>query len=135
MSMREEDYSYPRNELGQSERVKSIKIVNSSEHDGTNYRQQYQTILNLYHSGIPTYIIAFQLDMDEKDVHKVIQSTLEGTNSLWLTSSSSVSLLENKFTGNTLNSNIISLQSSQYEILNTFGYICFQWRSISNVKL
>ncbi|HZA68461.1 MAG TPA: hypothetical protein VE548_02095 [Nitrososphaeraceae archaeon] len=116
--MREEDYSYPRNELGQSERVKSIKIVNSSEHDGTNYRQQYQTILNLYHSGIPTYIIAFQLDMDEKDVHKVIQSTLEGTNSLWPSSSSSVSLLENKFTENTITSSVNKVVNTDIEIKN-----------------
>ena len=107
--MREEDYSHPRNELGQNQCVKSIKIVTLSEDDGMNYRKQYQTILNLYHSGIPTYIIAFQLDLDEKDIHKVIQSTLEGTNSLWLTSSSSVSLLENKFT----------MTSSLYKVVNT----------------
>src|SRR5919106_4359146 len=102
MSMREEDYSYLRNELGQSERVKSIKLVNSSEHDGTNYRQQYQTILNLYNSGIPAYIIAFQLDMDEKDVHKIIQSTLEGRSSLWPLPPSSISILENEFTNNSI---------------------------------
>src|ERR687892_1229749 len=98
-----------RNEQGKYDRLKNIRVGNSIENGGINYPQQYQTILNLYNSGIPAYIIAFQLDMDEKDVHKIIQSTLEGTNSLWLTSSSSVSLLENKFTGNTLNSNIISL--------------------------
>jgi adenylate cyclase len=52
--------------------------------------------MNLYHSGIPTYIIAFQLDMNEDDVRKIIESTSNNTNSL-LTPTFSMSLLENKF--------------------------------------
>lgn len=47
----------------------------------SKYRQQRQTILNLYYSGIPTYIIAFQLDINEKDVHEVIRSISNDENS------------------------------------------------------
>jgi hypothetical protein len=43
---------------------------------------QYQTILNLYHSGIPAHIIASQLDIDEEDVQKVIKSASNNNNSL-----------------------------------------------------
>ena len=54
---------------GQNYRAKSAKKVSSVENGGgMEYHLQYQTILNLYHSGIPNYIIAFQLDMSEDDV-------------------------------------------------------------------
>jgi hypothetical protein len=43
---------------------------------------QYQTILNLYKSGIPAYIIAFQLDIGREDVQKVIKSASNNNNSL-----------------------------------------------------
>lgn len=84
-----------RNEQGQYDRLKSIKKVNSIENEGIDYHQQYQTILNLYNSGIPTHIIAFQLDTNEEDVRKVIQSTPNDDNSL-SPSLFSVPLLENK---------------------------------------
>ena len=38
---------------------------------------QQQTIINLYNSGIPLEIIAFQLDISQEDVSKVIQSIEE----------------------------------------------------------
>ena len=81
--MNEEDAQQP-NKQEQCYHTKSEKRVNSIE-NGRNieYHQQYQTILNLYHSGIPTYIIAFQLDMNEDDVSKIIQSTSNNTNSLY----------------------------------------------------
>lgn len=41
---------------------------------------QYQTILNLYNSGIPDHIIAFQLDIDEEGVQKVIKSASNNNN-------------------------------------------------------
>jgi adenylate cyclase len=64
-----------------------------------NHHQQRQTILNLYYSGIPEYIIAFQLDINEEDVHKVIQSiSTDDDNSVSSSSSSSVQLLEDNFT-------------------------------------
>jgi hypothetical protein len=91
-----------RNEQGKYDRLKNIRVGNSIENGGINYPQQYQTILNLYNSGIPAYIIAFQLDMDEKDVHKIIQSTLEGRSSLWPLPPSSISILENEFTNNSI---------------------------------
>lgn len=91
-----------RNEQGKYDRLKNIRVGNSIENGGINYSQQYQTILNLYNSGIPAYIIAFQLDMDEKDVHKFIQSTLEGRSSLWPLPPSSISILENEFTNNSI---------------------------------
>jgi adenylate cyclase len=94
--MNEEDAQQP-NKQGQCYHTKSEKRVNSIENDSDiEYHQQYQTILNLYHSGIPTYIIAFQLDMNEDDVRKIIESTSNNTNSL-LTPTFSMSLLENKF--------------------------------------
>src|SRR5918996_987307 len=43
---------------------------------------QYQTISNLYDSGIPAHIIASQLDIDEEDVQKVIKSASNNNNSL-----------------------------------------------------
>jgi hypothetical protein len=52
--------------------------------------------LNLYLSEIPTYIIAFQLDMNEDDVSKIIQSISNNSKPL-LASPLSVSLSENKF--------------------------------------
>lgn len=49
--------------------TKSEKKVNCVENSGgIEHHQQHQTILNLYHSGIPTYIVAFQLDMNEDDI-------------------------------------------------------------------
>lgn len=76
--------------------TKSEKKVSYVENGGSiEYHQQYQTILNLYHSGIPIYIIAFQLDMNEDDIRTIIQSTSNNTKQL-LTSSFSRSLLENK---------------------------------------
>ena len=81
----------------QNYRTKSAEKVRSVENGGdTEYHQQYQTILNLYHSGIPIYIIAFQLDMNEDDVRKIIQTASNNTNPL-LASSFSMSLLENKY--------------------------------------
>ena len=38
---------------------------------------QQQTIINLYNSGIPPEIIAFQLDISQEEVGKVIQTTEE----------------------------------------------------------
>ena len=65
---------------------------------GKNNRQQYkeyqyQTILNLYNSGIAAHIIAFQLDMDKEDVQKVIKS-VSNNNDSWTSSSISVPLLK-----------------------------------------
>lgn len=60
---------------------------------------RYQTILNLYNSGIPTHVIASQLDIDEESVHKIIQSNSDDCNGV-LSPSSSVPLLENSFTEN-----------------------------------
>jgi class 3 adenylate cyclase len=81
----------------QSYHTESEKGVNSIENGGgIEYHQQYQTILNLYNSGIPTYIIAFQLDMSEDDVRKIIQSTSNNTKPL-SASPFSMSLLENNF--------------------------------------
>lgn len=102
--MRKREDVQQRNEHEQYDRLKNRRIGNSIENDGINYHQQYQTILNLYNSGIPAYIIAFQLDMDEKDVHKIIQSTLEDRSSLCSLSPSPVSLLENEFTKDTKDS-------------------------------
>jgi adenylate cyclase len=82
-----------RNKQGQYYHAKSVKKINSIENGGIECHQQYQTILNLYHSGIPTYIIAFQLDMNEEDVRKIIQSISNNTTA----SQFSISLLENKF--------------------------------------
>ena len=41
---------------------------------------QYQTISNLYDSGIPAHIIASQLDIDEEDVQKVIKVIKSASN-------------------------------------------------------
>jgi hypothetical protein len=41
--------------------TKSVEKVNSIENGGIEYHQQYQTILNLYHSGIPTYIYSISI--------------------------------------------------------------------------
>jgi adenylate cyclase len=91
-----------RNKQGQDYHTESEKRVNSIENgSGIEYTQQYQTILNLYNSGIPTYIIAFQLDMNEDDVRKIIQSTSNNTKPL-LASPFSMSLLENNFDSSTL---------------------------------
>jgi class 3 adenylate cyclase len=87
---------------GHNYRTKSAEIVSSVEiGGGMEYYQQYQTILNLYHSGIPNYIIAFQLDMSEDDVRKIIQSTSNSTKPL-SASPYSMSLLENKFDNDSL---------------------------------
>ena len=81
----------------QNYHTKSVEKVNSIENGGDiEYHQQFQTILNLYHSGIPTYVIAFQLDMNEDDVRKIIQTASNNINPL-LGSSFSRSLLENNF--------------------------------------
>lgn len=81
----------------QYSQTKSEKKVSSVENGGgIEYHQQYQTILNLYHSGIPIYIIAFQLDMNEDDIRTIIQSTSNNTKPL-LASPFSRSLLENKY--------------------------------------
>jgi adenylate cyclase len=94
--MNEEGAQQP-NKQEQCYHTKSEKRVNFIENGSAiKYHQQYQTILNLYHSGIPTYIIAFQLDMNEDDIRKIIESTSNNTNSL-LTPTFSMSLLENKF--------------------------------------
>jgi hypothetical protein len=100
--MRKKEDVQQRNEEVQYNSPKNIRIGNSIENGRINYHQQYQTILNLYNSGIPAYVIAFQLDMDEKDVHKVIQSTLEGRSSLAPPSPSLASLLENKLANNSI---------------------------------
>ena len=59
---------------------------------------QYQTILNLYKSGIPAYIIAFQLDIGREDVQKVIKSASNNNNSL-TSSPFSLPLLESTTNG------------------------------------
>ena len=70
--MSEEDVQWLNGER-RNYRTKSAEKVRSVENGGgTEYHQQYQTILNLYHSGIPIYIIAFQLDMNEDDIRKII---------------------------------------------------------------
>jgi adenylate cyclase len=97
--MKERKDAQQRNGQGQCDCLKSAKALNSIENNSIKYHQQFQTILNLYYSGIPVYIIAFQLDMNEEDVHKVIQSALDGK-SLLSSSLFSVPLLENKFTKN-----------------------------------
>jgi len=66
----------------QYSQTKNEKKVSSIENGGRiEYHQQYQTILNLYHSGIPIYIIAFQLDMND-DIRTIIQSTSNNTKPL-----------------------------------------------------
>jgi len=117
MGMREGEDTQQRNGQGQYDRLKSVKKVNSIENDGIDYHQQHQTVLNLYHSGIPTYIIAFQLDMNEEDVHKVIQSTLDGDISL-STSPFSVPLLENKFTKNRVTLSLDDTVNTEIAIKN-----------------
>jgi adenylate cyclase len=88
---------------GQNYRTKSEKKVNSIENGGgIEYHQQYQTILNLYNSGIPTYIIALQLDMNEDDVRKIIQSISNNNTEPLLASPFCISLLENKFDNDNL---------------------------------
>jgi adenylate cyclase len=72
----------------------------------SKYRQQRQTILNLYYSGIPTYIIAFQLDINEEDVHEVIRSISNDENS-----ASSPSLLVPLLEGNSTGSSTPALDS------------------------
>jgi adenylate cyclase len=72
----------------------------------SKYRQQRQTILNLYYSGIPTYIIAFQLDISEEDVHEVIRSISNDENS-----ASSPSLLVPLLEGNSTGSSTPALDS------------------------
>ena len=100
--MNEGEDMQQRNEQGQYHHTKSVKKINSIEKNRSiEYHQQYQTILNLYYSGIPTYIIAFQLDMNEDDVCKIIQSILNDTKPL-LASLCSISLLDNKFDKNSL---------------------------------
>ena len=100
--MNEGEDMQQRNEQGQYYHTKSAKKINSIEKNRSiEYHQQYQTILNLYYSGIPTYIIAFQLDMNEDDVCKIIQSILNNTKPL-LASLCSISLLDNKLDKNSL---------------------------------
>ncbi len=68
---------------GQNYLTESEKRVNSIENgSGIENIQQYQTILNLYNSGIPTYIIAFQLDINKDDIQRIIQSTSNNTKPL-----------------------------------------------------
>lgn len=115
--MNEEDAQQP-NKQEQCYHTKSEKRVNSIENGSDiEYHQQYQTILNLYHSGIPTYIIAFQLDMNEDDVSKIIQSTSNNTNSL-LTPTFSMSLLENKFDKDSLTPSLDNTVNTDIAIKN-----------------
>jgi adenylate cyclase len=112
-----EDVQQP-NKQGQYYHTKREKKVNSIENGGgIKYHQQYQTILNLYHSGIPTYIIAFQLDMNEDDVSKIIQSTSNNTQSL-LKSPFSISLSENKFDKDSLTSSLDNTVNTDIAIKN-----------------
>ncbi|HXW11495.1 MAG TPA: hypothetical protein VD694_01955 [Nitrososphaeraceae archaeon] len=103
---------------GQNYRTKSEKKVNSIENGGgIEYHQQYQTILNLYNSGIPTYIISLQLDMNEDDVRKIIQSTSNNTEPL-LASPFSISLLENKFDNDNLTPSLENTDNMDIAIKN-----------------
>jgi class 3 adenylate cyclase len=115
--MSEEDVQWLNRE-GQNYRAKSAEKVSSVENgSGTEYHQQYQTILNLYHSGIPIYIIALQLDINEEDVHKIIQSTSNNTKPL-SASPYSMSLLENKFDNDSLTSSLDNTVNTDIEIKN-----------------
>ncbi len=115
--MSEEDVQCLNGE-GQNYRTKSAEKVSSVENGGgIEYHQQYQTILNLYNSGIPTYIIAFQLDMSEEDVHKIIQSTSNNTKPL-SASPYSVSLLENKFYNDSLTPSLDNTVNTDIAIKN-----------------
>ena len=55
--------------------MKQGEDVNKQNIQRHSDEYNYQTIWNLYNSGVPTYIIGFQLDMDEEEVQKVIHST------------------------------------------------------------
>jgi adenylate cyclase len=113
----EEDAQQP-NKQGQCYHTKSEKRVNSIENGSDiEYHQQYQIILNLYHSGIPTYIIAFQLDMNEEDVHKAIQSTSNYARSL-SSSSFSVPLLENKSAKDSIKPSLDDMVNTDIAIKN-----------------
>lgn len=115
--MSEEDVQWLNGE-GQNYRAKSAEKVSSVENGGgTEYHQQYQTILNLYHSGIPIYIIALQLDTNEEDVHKIIQSTSNNTKPL-SASPYSMSLLENKFDNDSLTPSLDNTVNTDIAIKN-----------------
>lgn len=115
--MSEEDVQWLNGER-QNYRTKSAEKVRSVEKGGdTEYHQQYQTILNLYHSGIPIYIIAFQLDMNEDDVRKIIQTASNDTNPL-LGSSFSMSLLENKYDKGSLTPSLDNTVNTDVAIKN-----------------
>ena len=115
--MSEEDVQWLNGE-GQKYRTKSAEKVNSVENGGgMKYHQQYQTILNLYHSGIPIYIIALQLDMNEDDVRKIIQSTSNNTKRL-SASPYSMSILENKFDNDSLTLSLDNTVNTDIAIKN-----------------
>jgi adenylate cyclase len=115
--MSEEDVQWLNRE-GQNYRAKSAEKASSVENGGgTEYHQQYQTILNLYHSGIPIYIIALQLDINEEDVHKIIQSTSNNTKPL-SASPYSMSLLENKFHNDSLTPSLDNTVNTDIAIKN-----------------
>ena len=115
--MSEEDVQWLNGE-GQNYRTKSAEKVSSVENgSGMEYHQQYQTILNLYRSGIPDYIIAFQLDMSEDDVRKIIQSTSNNTKPL-SASPYSMSLLENKFDNDSLTPSLDNTVNTDIAIKN-----------------
>jgi hypothetical protein len=115
--MSEEDVQWLNRE-GQNYRAKSAEKASSVENGGgTEYHQQYQTILNLYHSGIPIYIIALQLDINEEDVHKIIQSTSNNTKPL-SASPYSMSLLENKFDNDSLTPSLDNTVNTDIAIKN-----------------
>lgn len=78
--------------------MKQGEDVNKQDIQRHSDEYHYQTIWNLYNSGIPTYIIGFQLDMDEKEVQKVIHST-PNNNSFLASSPLHIPLIENKFMG------------------------------------
>jgi adenylate cyclase len=97
--------------------LRSIKNVNPVENSSIGYQQQYQKILNLYHSGIPPQVIAFQLDTDEEDIRKVIRyisSSIKSSPSAPF----SVSSLENKSTVNNTTTSLDAMVNTDIAIKN-----------------
>jgi patatin-like phospholipase/acyl hydrolase len=122
--MSEEDVQWFKWE-GQNYRTKSENKANSIE---TVVVSNVINNTRLYHSGIPTYIIAFQLDMNEEDVYKIIQSISYNTEPL-LAPSFFVSLLENKLDKDGLKSYLDDTVNTNIAIKNAQVRMCKALRS------
>ena len=61
----------------------------TEDFDSRTSSPQWQTILNLYNSAIPTEIISFQLDISEEEVENIIEEELKEEEKLSLKGASS----------------------------------------------